>query len=616
MNFQVNYAPQAATAPQRPVDAPLYASVAGIAHALGQGECAFQPRGTGETHVMTTQVLEALDLTRPFLSLDEHAANVSSRIPALRGQFDAVKRVLGGLASRKLLVSDAEFLDGLRAARAREPQPLAAVMIRACDRPAQLAALFETLVATERAGAGKRRYVVLDDSRDGGNRRANAEASRAFAQQTSAKIEIIDAPRWSAIVDRIAKACPAHAAAVRESLAREADGNARFGGGKGYNLAALLGAGARYALLDEDFLLPLRSAGELATGLELVASGELPARLFADVDAALAEGQALERDPFATQLAWCGQSLGRLLADEPLLAVERADLRGIAPSRHPELAPDTRVIATANGHRGSSGASVPHWLFLVDGDARRALFAGREEYLRQIDGAAVSIGPARARLLPHGNFTPFLVDASTLLAPTLPTGRSEDLLFGALTGALNPDSAIIHSPWTMGHRQEARGGGVKRLFEPDTPGLSQYLCDWLRTRVHEIRAATPERRAATIAAWLEDLAAAPRAARIELLDEYLRFNRADLIAQLQRAFAESSNAPIYWQADVRELITVNAKTLTQSSAPRLAGWPESYDAAACADRLSSELAAFARSLAAWPAIWTAAVEQRERWLAA
>src|SRR6185295_541007 len=106
MNFQVNYAPQGAT-PARRDDAPLYASVAGVAHGMGEGECAFQPRGSTETHVMTTQVLEA------------------------------VKRVLAGLAQRGLLVSDADLIGAMKAAPARPLAPLAAVFIRACDRPVQ-----------------------------------------------------------------------------------------------------------------------------------------------------------------------------------------------------------------------------------------------------------------------------------------------------------------------------------------------------------------------------------------------------------------------------------------------------------------------------------------------
>jgi hypothetical protein len=415
-------------------------------------------------------------------------------------------------------------------------------------------------------------------------------------------------------VERLAKSVPAAAAAVRHAFAREIDGAARIGGGKGYNLASVLGAGARFGLLDEDFLLPLHAPSGAAGGLDLSDSHELPARLYASVDAALADGAPAEGDPFETQARWCGQSLGAVLAAEPSLRIERADLRGIAPSMRHELAPDTRIIATANGHRGSSGASVPNWLFLLEGDARKDLWREREAYLRQIEAASVWIGPQRARLHAQGNFTPFLVDASELLPPTLPTGRSEDLLFGTLCRALHPQSAVLHLPWTIGHRQEA-SRTARKLFEPDTPGLNQYLSDWVSGRLHELRAEAPTARCATLAAWVGDLAAAPRAVRIELLHEYLRFNRADLIERLQRAFAAAPDAPIYWQADVRELITVNAKALTQASAPRLAGWPDGLDAPACADRFAADLAQFAQILSHWPQIWNAAREQGERLLA-
>ena len=614
MNFQANYAPQGAPTTPRS-DEPLYASVAGVAHGMGEGECAFQPRGGAETHVMTTQVLEALDVARPFLTLDEHAAAIAQRIPALRGQAEAVKRVLGGLAQRRLLVSDAELLATMKAAKARPLAPLAAVFIRACDRPAQLGALFDSLVPFESARGEKRRYVVLDDSRDADKRRANADAARAFAKASGAKVEHVDDAHWAAIAERIARARPAHATAVREAIARDANGKARFGGGKGCNLAALLGAGARYATLDEDFLLPLRAATDARSGIELRDTGELPATLFASVDAALEAGVALDRDPFDAQLAWCGQALGRVLSDDPSLASSRADLRGLEPSRRRDLDPATRIVATANGHRGSSGASLPQWLFMLEGEARAEFWRERETYLKQIDAANVWIGPARARLMPNGHFTPFIVDATTLLPPTLPTGRSEDLLFGALAGALDPSSAVLHSAWTMGHRQEARGGGMKRLFEPDTPGLAQYLADLVGSRVAELRAERPEQRVAGIVAWLEDLAAAPAATRLELLHEYLRFNRADLIARLQTAFAAAPAPPVWWQADVREMVTTNGRAIMNPGPPRLAGWDPLLDTDRCAERFSAELRGFAQVLAAWPALWEVAREQRETWLA-
>ena len=70
MDFQIDFGNALSPAP---VDnAPLYASVAGVAHTLGPEECVFEDRASGEIHVMTVQVVQALELCRPFRSLDQH----------------------------------------------------------------------------------------------------------------------------------------------------------------------------------------------------------------------------------------------------------------------------------------------------------------------------------------------------------------------------------------------------------------------------------------------------------------------------------------------------------------------------------------------------------------
>lgn len=63
-------------APRSDPNAPLYASEDGVVASLSNNECIFQVRRTGETHVMTFQVLQALDQSREFRTLDEHVAQI------------------------------------------------------------------------------------------------------------------------------------------------------------------------------------------------------------------------------------------------------------------------------------------------------------------------------------------------------------------------------------------------------------------------------------------------------------------------------------------------------------------------------------------------------------
>ncbi len=89
---------------------------------MSNNECIFQVKRTGDAHVMTFQVLQALDQCRDFRTLDEHIARIQTTIPGLENQRDAVKSVLDSLIERELLVSDELFVnrlsDGPRGTRA------------------------------------------------------------------------------------------------------------------------------------------------------------------------------------------------------------------------------------------------------------------------------------------------------------------------------------------------------------------------------------------------------------------------------------------------------------------------------------------------------------------
>lgn len=610
MDFQIDFGNALSPAP---VDnAPLYASVAGVAHTLGPEECVFEDRASGEIHVMTVQVVQALELCRPFRSLDQHVAAVAAALPGMAGQLPAVRRVLEQMVARGLLHESSTWMAALGRKVAPLQGELGPVFVRACDRPAQLEALLDSLSLQEQASGRRRWLVVLDDSRDAAaaSRHAAALARRVAAGGQALHV---DAARWRGFASQLARAVPGAAAAVRYALAAPGDADAG-GGGRGFNLAVLLGQGACHALLDDDFRLPLHRVPGAEDGIDLAGSPDLPARFHDGLAEALAEGEPDHDDPFERQLAWCGQPLHQVLAD-PALAPTRAQLQGLVPGALPGLGTDTHVIATCNGHRGHSGAAGVDWMYLLDAASRRSFAADRARYLRALEGGPLGFGAPRARLLDQGHFLPFLLDGTRLLPPTLPAGRSEDLLFGMLCKALYPRSVVLHGNRTIGHVQEAARDRSRLLDRADTPGLPVFVNDFLGSRLAEIRAHDPAQRLATLAGWLRDLAAAGEGDRVALLDDFLRFRRADLVHRLQAVFAGASDAPLHFQSDLRRLIEVNGRAVAQRAAPRLAGWPESLDAAACAQRLAGELRGYADTLEHWPRLAAAARPLAARLLA-
>lgn len=570
---------------------PLHAAVDGQVAAVSSSECVFRPANGGAPVLLPIAAVEAMDACRAFRPLARHVEEVAAMQPQL--PREAVARGLESLVARGLFVSDREFLAA--PAGAADDAPLRAVFVRACNRPKQLERLLASLAANERRHRGGHRYVVLDDSRDAEAARAHAALLGAFARETGARTVLVDAPRWNAIVAGLAAVAPE---AVRTAIARDdAAGAPRFGGGKGYNLAALLGAGARYALLDDDFVLPLRRAPDAAPGLALAAGAGVAARFHDDPETALGIGDELDADPFEHARTHCGVALGTLWS-RPGLA---PDLEGFAPSLAPRVRAASRVATLTHGHRGDSGAQSSRWMYLLDPDSRRAFARDEGRYARHLEAGAVWFGPARARVDEYSAFTPFAVDARDFVPPTMAGGRSEDILFGVLLAACDTACVALHTNLSIGHRQEARRVRSGSLGEPATPVTNQWLADLLRSAAADLHADAPRARCAALAGVLRDAASASDARLAEMVASYLRFARADMAASLARVRDEAGDAPDFWKRDVERMIAVHREALVREPEPRFSDWT-----AAGADgvgALRGTLASFAAVLEAWPALY-------------
>lgn len=587
MEFQYSF--DASPKPMIDPNATLYASVAGMAADLGNGECVF--RTADGPHVMTTQVLGALDRCRAFKSIDEHIQTIRQILPNV--PLDGIKRVLDGLVGRRLLISESDYLHNLEASAAATSQPGVdpTLVIRACDRPA---ALKQCLSSLQQSAAVQGLPVqLIDDSRDTGAQREHQQLladsglnARAFDADTA--------------IAKLKRALPEHQAVI-------ADLFAGHGNGRAFNRALLATAGRTLALLDDDFVYRMHRHPEFKAGLDLALSSNLPVRFFDQLPAALEAGQE-DASAFADHQRRCGQSLAGLLQIEGL-GNRKGALRGLEPSNLPHLSAGARIVATVNGHRGRSGSTRCEGFFEVDAASRASFVATRERYLRSIENPALWVGPTKAHLARRVNFLPFLVDTTDMLGFAAPTGRSEDAFFGAMTQLLLPESLVWMSAHAIAHQPPEERKFPKPGAEVERPGFNTFLVDYALNRVGDLRAASVTQRAAGFAGMLEDLADCEQRALLQFVAEYLQFRRSDLIHSLQGIAAEAGpQAPVFWQADLREIIVANGKALAQNELPRLAGEQAFTTAEALTAHWRNELRRHAAAVRAWPVIWQAALQ--------
>lgn len=613
-DYQFSYAPQAPATPRVDPNAPLFASEDGVVASLSNNECIFQVRRSGETHVMTYQVLQALDQTRQFRTLEEHAERVTSSIPGLAAQRDAVMRVFEGLIQRGLLVSAPSFVQHFADSPARAVAPLRAVFIRACDRPEQLAHLLASLADYERRHRANRHYVLVDDSssRDAANR--HRDLLREFARATGCKLTYIGATESRKLIDKLARAAPTAASALTRFAVGEG-GQPRFGGGRAWNLMLLLSAGARAVLLDDDHRLPLRGAEDARPGLDPDLTHPAATRFYRNLDNALAAGNELEDDPFELHLDALARPLGALV-QTPRYAIDPASLRGLALSRLDHLRSDAPVLATQHGSYGSSRTDSGLWLYQLPPEERAEFTRDRDSYLRNMEAGSVWYGHVQATARPTANFSPFSIDNSVLLPCTNPFGRGEDALFSNVVSLCHPGALALELPVAIGHVQEGQRKRSPLTLAAHTPKFNYFVTDFVRRQLPEFNASDPAQRLSLLAAHLRDIAGASERGAVQQLREYLAYARSDLIERLQNQFDAAGDAPIYWQADLRSIIEANGKALVANAAPRLGDWPEGIDDAACARLLREEATQLAEAFEAWPALWSHAREQGERLLGA
>lgn len=593
-----------APTPAPPADAAAtddarYASVDGLVAALTEEECIFQHAGTGETHVMTMDVLAAMDSCRRFRTLDEHVVAVADKLPALKDKRQAIAQVLGFLIQRGLMVSDREQLEQVGALKPRRLPPPPALAIRTCDRPARLAGLLDSIADYEQRYGRGLDYVVIDDSRHPDSVRANRDA---VARLAAGGIEAHHLDRaWRT---RLAKHCNRELGRERETA--HLLGVARddvFTGGAASNASLLLSAGSRLLLLDDDFRLLARRRPGARAGLGLREPLHMPISFEPGFNALEAALEPYDGDPLAAHIDICGQPAGRLFAPEFGLGVTRDAWRDLSFDEARAVVECDVIKTTAGGVWGDTRMDTTLWYYLLPGRYSRGLWADEVRYRALLNRPTMAHGFDQVQLARLSSFTPVAVDNTGLCPCMPPTGRGEDYAFAAWMRYLYPRSLTAHLPLMLRHERPDEDGGESPHAHPYVPWFSRFAGEYALSHLEDCQAERAGDRIGTLVALYRDLAAAPVARRVRVLREFLAYMRAQIVKQMQQALTSLENPPEYWLADAREWIGEHGKALTESGPPRLRDWPPELDRTECAAALAEDLEQLAAALERWSELW-------------
>lgn len=584
---------------------PLYAAVDGRARRLDGDEVLFYDPALDRSHAMTLQVMQALEQCRAFQPMEAHVAAVVAAIPALRGQDAAVRRVLDGLATRGLMISDDALLQRLRPTRPSDPAAYAGHFVEADRVTAGLGPLLHSLAMRE--DESEPITVLAGD--------IPAAGQPALAEALSARLpraRFIGSERRRAIVASLQAELPEHAAALKWALGADEPGRAERAG---HNLLSLLAAGRRHTRPAFDAPLEFRRHPAAVPGLRL-AGPDPEALCFADLDAALGGGARPDADPVAMHLALCGHPLVDGLSQRgSAIAPGPGGLRGSVPGQHPALRAGARISVTSSGRRGAFAMAGNAWLFLLDPPSRAALLADEARYLG-LRAAVPAWRGSAGHLLGEGSAAvPFCYDGSRLL-PCVGAAAGADPLFEALCGVLHADSCSLELPLSLPLCGAVERGPPISFDRAQPVALNDCLADLARAVAAELQAEDPVTRLAVFCARLEDLAGASDAALLAYLREYFVHQRAGLLLRLQAVAAASPDAPRPWKVDLTALIEANGRAVVERAPPRFAGWPEDLGAGDCTAEFRRQALALTAALRAWPLAWEVALSRRDGWLAA
>jgi len=585
-------------------NAELFASIDGMAASLGGQEVVFLNRESGESHVMTADVLQAMSLCRQFQPLAAHVNTIEQQIPALQGQSAAITKVLEYLRNRGLLRS-AEDLVRQSAAPATEPAPTNQIVIRTCDRPVCLNRLLNSLVDYQQQFAVQRPLLVFDDSKTASGTQQN---QKLIASARGLGLEVRYCSRdWRiALTTKAAEQTGIAPDTVAQLLAGD-QASSVFSGGQIWNAALLATAGNGLFMLDDDFSADFRQRSSAHNALEFAQERERPVTFSPTMDRFEQQLHRIDYDVFAHAAALNGGGLAAAMNAGAELS--SASLLGLNWSLVERMLTDTTIKSTAIGTWGDAGMASNLWFYMMPKQWLAGWLDNQETYFAQLKRPLVAHSFDHFQLTTLNPMLPFSIDNTELVPPASPLGRGEDLFFAASMAYLYPKSVALNLPVMVSHRRP--DNEIRPEQEPHalTPSLARLAAEYCLSRVDQCSASDPVDRCHFMASTLLDLARSENSNRRRVLGEFLLHLRADTVAQIQQNLAPENNLPAYFSRDAKQWVVANGKTFNNDLSLQLEQWPQSLDAEQAARRFSAELESLGSALSVWPRLWQWAKEQ-------
>lgn len=589
-----------------PVDDQLYAFGDCEECNLGNGAVLLVSRTQAAQAVVSRDVAIALDHCREFRSLQAHAQYLAGYMPELGGDAAGVRSVLEHVRDSGLFESAATYATALGSPAGSDSPPPSRVFIISCDRPQAVERLLDSMLA----GAELTRHEALfliDDSRDSASAARNRELVESFNLKSPRDMHYFGLPEREALVSTLAARLPQHAQSLHFLLDRS-----RWAGHATYGLARtlclLLSVGKRALVMDDDILCRGFDAPYRRRGLSF-REDICEVDFYPSANSWSQQLQAREEDPLRSHLQCLGLGVGEALQRLDLHALAATDLDTSQEKILRGLSAASPVLITQNGTLGDPGTGDTSWAYNLSGDSLARLLAEPGSVAEKLATRQYWMGWSQATFARRANMSQLTgLDNSALLPPYFPAWRGEDMLFGALTHYLHPDSVVLNYPFAVPHLPlQERTGNTSG--DPAAANGVSLIDGYLAQQLPQHAGSTPESRLESLVLLFRDAA---QSSDLRLAGAYrstLGGAQADSLRQLGDALRGAGNKHAEWRAILEERQRKYLAAIGRNAVPvRLAGVPPDTSEEQLWQQFRSLAAGFADALAAWPEIRRAAAE--------
>ena len=573
----------------------VYASVDGVALPLSNEELVFMNKETGENHVMTHQVLNAISLCQEFKPLDQHITNINQSMPELSSHIGAIEKVTEFMINNKLFIEENEWKTDLSQDCQQSSIVTSGIVIRTCDRPNQLSRMLSSLLKYQKKHNTNFNVQIYDDSTSEKLEKQLESISQEFKPYFPINFY---GSTWQAQFIQMLKTEFVDHHHIIDWLLESKENI--FTGGRVWNFALLNNAGKKFLFFDDDFIFEPRVIEKKSKLVDLNERPDLSVGFSLSLSDIRESSVAYDKDVLTNMLNSCGQTIGNWLSTND---VEISSLKDINLLDLQRINSQSIIKSTGNGTWGSPRSNSNFWLYFLTGDQKQEFWKTREIYLDNIEASNLMHYTENYEILSITKFSPSAIDNSTLCPFTIPVNRVEDHFFNSVSLFCYPNQISLHYPFMMGHIQTSKRDRSSTNHIAMRPNFNKFVADYALTLIETTDAISPRLRMKTLSNYLFGLADSSSTKIHNRLKEYLTQIRSDMVVSMQYQLKESPDAPVYWQADVRELIESNGKAVLKNEAALLEGWGGDLTIEECVEKARIELTEVAEAMEIWPDIW-------------